>query len=170
MSNLPGMRYLALGLLIAVSGTSAPILADELGSRTVLGTSNSLLADGASALQAGHTQAGVKLTLEGLKVADNAYDSAAGHSNACAGYALLKQWKEALEQCNAALELDTSNWRIYNNRAAIYVAQGLYDLAMRDLEAGLHLAPTSATLLESVRITERNRRLMSRRGRKAVAS
>jgi Flp pilus assembly protein TadD len=83
---------------------------------------------------------------------------------------LLKQWPEALAQCNAALELDTSNWRAYNNRAAIYVEQGLYDLAMRDLEAGLALAPGAPTLLESVRILERNRSLLGRRARKAVPS
>jgi tetratricopeptide (TPR) repeat protein len=83
---------------------------------------------------------------------------------------LLKQWAEALAQCNAALELDKSNWRIYNNRAAIYVEKGLYDLAMHDLDAGLALAPGAATLLESVRILQRNKRLLGRQVRKVVPS
>ncbi|MGH8139343.1 MAG: hypothetical protein ACREVV_14310 [Steroidobacteraceae bacterium] len=170
MRNPPRLRHFALGLLIAANWTALACADERDGSRTVLGTSNTLLADGASALQAGRAEEGVRLTLEGLKVADNLSDSAAGHSNACAGYALLKQWDAALVQCNAALDLDRSNWRIYNNRAAIYVAKGLYELAMSDLNAGLRLAPRSATLLESVRIAEKNRRLTSRRGRKAVAS
>ena len=71
--------------------------------------------------EAGRIEEGVRLTLEGLKGAATTQENAAGHSNACAGHVLLKQWAEALNQCNAALEIDTSNWRIYNNRAAIYV-------------------------------------------------
>jgi hypothetical protein len=68
------------------------------------------------------------------------------------------------------LQLDKSNWRTYNNRAATYVEKGLYDLAMHDLEAGLVLAPGAATLQESVRILQRNRRLPGRQARKVVPS
>jgi DnaJ family protein C protein 7 len=129
------------------------------------------LADGAAALEAGRIEEGVRLTLEGLKAAAGTpRENAAGHSNACAGYVLLKQWAEALAQCNAALELDTSNWRTYNNRASIYVEQGLYDLAMRDLEAGLALAPGAPTLHESVRILQRNKQVAGRQARKVVPS
>jgi tetratricopeptide (TPR) repeat protein len=164
-------RLFALGLVVTAAWTCLPARAtDQAGSKTIIGQSNSLLADGAAALEAGRIKEGIQLTLEGLKMAVTARENAAGHSNACAGYVLLKQWPEALAQCNAALELDTSNWRAYNNRAAIYVEQGLYDLAMRDLEAGLALAPGAPTLLESVRILERNRSLLGRRARKAVPS
>ena len=33
-------------------------------------------------------------------------DKAAGYSNLCAGYALLRMWDEALPHCNTAIELD----------------------------------------------------------------
>ena len=172
MSTPLHVRLFALGLLAAAATWTCPSArsAEQPGSKTVIGQTNSLLADGAAALQAGHIEEGVRLTLEGLKVAVTARENAAGHSNACAGYVLLKQWAEALAQCNAALELDTSNWRTYNNRAAIYVEQGLYELAMRDLEAGLALAPGAPTLHESVRILERNKRLVGRQARKVVPS
>jgi tetratricopeptide (TPR) repeat protein len=161
----------ALGILITATGMSFPAWSvDYIGSKTVIGPTDSLLADGAAALEAGRIEEGVQLTLEGLKAALTVQENAAGHSNACAGYVLLKQWPEALAQCNAALELDKSNWRTYNNRAAIYVEKGLYDLAMNDLEAGLALAPGAATLRESVRILQRNRHLQGRQARKVVPS
>jgi tetratricopeptide (TPR) repeat protein len=171
MSSPFRTRLFALGLVVTAAWTCPPARStDQTGSKTVIGPSNSLLADGAAALEAGRIEEGVRLTLEGLKVAVTARENAAGHSNACAGYVLLKQWAEALAQCNAALELDTSNWRTYNNRAAIYVEQGLYDLAMRDLEAGLALAPGAPTLHESVRILQRNKHLLGRQARKVVPS
>jgi len=171
MSSPLCIRLFALGLLVAAAWACPPARStDQAGSKTVIGQTNSLLAQGAAALEAGHIEDGFRLTLEGLKAAVTARENAAGHSNACAGYVLLKQWAEALAQCNAALELDTSNWRTYNNRAAIYVEQGLYDLAMRDLEAGLALAPGAPTLHESVRILGRNKRLVGRQARKVVPS
>jgi tetratricopeptide (TPR) repeat protein len=143
---------------------------DHVGSKTTVGKLNPQLANGAAAIEAGRIEEGVRLTLEGLKVAVTVQESAAGHSNACAGYVLLKQWAEALAQCDVALDLDKSNWRTYNNRASIYAEQGLYDLAMHDLEAGLALAPGASTLVESVRIVQRNKLLLGRQARKVVPS
>jgi tetratricopeptide (TPR) repeat protein len=171
MSNPLCARLFALGFLVTAPWTYPPAEGEDyVGSKTVLGPPSSLLADGAAALQKGRIEEGVRLTLEGLKTAANPQETAAGHSNACAGYVLLKQWTEALSECNAALALDPSNWRTYNNRAAIYVEKGLYDLGMRDLEAGLALAPGAPTLHESLRILERNKRLSGRHARKVVPS
>ena len=171
MSDRLCQRVLALGLSAwAVFAGGLAWATNDAGSKTVLGPSNSLLSDGAAALEAGRINEGLRLTLEGLKVAATPQEYAAGHSNACAGYVLLRQWSEALAQCNAALELDTSNWRTYNNRAAIYGQQGLFDLAMRDIEAGLALAPGALTLHESLRILERNKKIVGRQAKKVVPS
>jgi len=170
MGNSVRMRLLALSLITAAWVCRAQAADDTFVSKTVVGPTSSLLSDGAAALQAGHIKEGVQLTLEGLKTATTNQEIAAGHSNACAGYVLLKQWPQALAECNAALALDTSNWRTYNNRAAIYIQQGLFDLGMRDLEAGLALAPGAPMLHESVRILEKNKRLMSRKSRRIVPS
>lgn len=137
-------------------------------STTVIGPPNPQLADGASALDAGRIEEGIRLTLEGLKFPTELHDKAAGYSNLCAGYAILKQWDEALQHCNTSLALDPGNWRSYNNRAAVYVGKGQYDHAMTDLRAGLEIAPTSHTLLESLRIVQENRRLLNVRSRSAV--
>ncbi len=164
---------LALGLSVLLSESipnAAPAKDSNANSTTVIGGGNALLANGAEALQKGRIEDGLRLTLEGLKIPGTAKDTAAGHSNACAGLALLKQWDEALVHCNRALELDTANWRSYNNRAAIYIAKGLYDLAIHDLETGLSIAPRSAILKESMRIAQKDKRILTNPNRKSVLS
>lgn len=157
-------------LIAAICNAAAAYSVERIGSKTVVGPDNSLLAEGAAALEAGRIEEGIQLTLAGLKVAITVQENAAGHSNACAGYVLLKRWTEALAQCNAALEIDKSNWRTYNNRASIYVETGLYELALRDLEAGFALAPGAPILKESLRILQKNKRLLGRQARKVVPS
>jgi tetratricopeptide (TPR) repeat protein len=135
---------------LLVSGaamSTEPLQASQ--STTIIGSVNPLLTEGTNALERGRFEEGVRLTLEGLELPTNERDRAAGHSNVCAGYAALKRWTEALEHCNRALELDKTNWRTYNNRAAVFVGLKMFDLAMTDVNSGLELAPNSATLKKS---------------------
>ena len=129
-------------------------------SSTVLGPGNPLLAQGAQALEAGHAAEGVRLTLEGLKQPSPPHDVAAGHANLCAGYVLLGRYGEALTECNLSIQLDQTNWRAYNNRAAVFAAQGLYELAATDIETGLKIAPSSPVLLRSLAIIHRDQQLL----------
>ena len=165
---------LIMAVLVAASAASGAVLATDPPpvnqSATIVGPSNPQLADGATALDAGRVEEGIRLTLEGLKIPAESHDKAAGYSNLCAGYAMLKQWDEALQHCNTALSIDPYNWRSFNNRAAVYVGKGQYDHAMTDLRAGLEIAPTSRTLLESLRIVQENRRLAGTRSRSSVRS
>jgi len=137
------------GALIVSGAVSAtePLQANH--SATVIGSVNPLLTEGSEALERGRYEEGVRLTLAGLEQPSSERDQAAGHSNVCAGYAALKRWSEALEHCNRALELDNTNWRTYNNRAAVFVGLKMYDLAMTDVNAGLEIAPNSSTLRKS---------------------
>lgn len=156
---------------VAASGvalSTEPVPSNQ--SATVMGPTNPQLADGATALDAGRVEEGIRLTLEGLKFPADVRDKAAGYANLCAGYALLKQWDEALQHCNTSLSLDPNNWRTFNNRAAVYAGMGKYERAMADLRAGLEIAPSSRTLLESVRIVQENRRISNTRSRSAVRS
>jgi tetratricopeptide (TPR) repeat protein len=169
MNTSPRARLVTLLLLLWITPAYAPA-ADYTGSKTVIGRTNTLLAEGARALEAGHFEEGVRLTLDGLKAAIDAHENAIGHSNACAGYVRLKQWADALAHCNAALELDRSNWHTYNNRAAIYIQQGLFELGKRDLEAALALAPDAPLLHESLRILEIDKHVASSGARRVVTS
>ena len=169
---------LALATTLAFAGWAcgyAPLTAartpspSDASSTTVIGAS-AMLSDGASALEAGHAEEGLRLTLAGLTESLSARELAAGHANACAALAMLNQWEEALDHCNQSIQMDSSNWRAYNNRAAVYVAKGLYDLAIHDIETGLSMAPDSHTLQESMRVVRRNKRIIEQRARRSVPS
>ncbi len=160
---------LALGMLVALACNDVRASSDSsAGSSTVLGPSNVQLSDGANALMDGRLEDGIRLTLEGLRGPADVRDQAAGHSNLCAGYAGLRRWDEALPHCEQALQLDASNWRVYNNRAAVFVARGQYDAALADLRRGLELAPQSETLQKSLQITLAHKKAYEQRRRSAV--
>jgi tetratricopeptide (TPR) repeat protein len=131
-------------------------------SGTVLGSGNQSLAEGSLALEQGRVADGIRLTLAGMKDASDALETAAAHSNLCGGYALLHEWAEALEHCNAAIALDPTNWRPYNNRAAVFAGRGQYPLALADLRSGLELAPQSSTLLRSLSVVEHNQKVLTK--------
>jgi tetratricopeptide (TPR) repeat protein len=163
------MRHVRRRALLFLMLPTLSVGANELPqSSTVFGNRNALLADGSAAMQAGRYDEGIRLTLAGLDQPNDSRDAAAGHSNLCAAYATLRRWDEALAQCNRSLSLDRSNWRTFNNRAAVYVGKGLFELAVADINSGLELAPESATLLMSREIVEAHRRANRDRQRKAV--
>lgn len=158
----------AVAVLILATTAAAAVAApaaDRSTSTTVIGSINPELAQGATALQEGHADEGVRLTLDGLKWPANQHDRAAAHANLCAGYALLGRMDEALDHCNISIALDQTNWRAFNNRAAVYVAKGLYEQALHDVHTGLALAPDSAMLKQSLRIANENKRITARRSR-----
>jgi tetratricopeptide (TPR) repeat protein len=163
----PGPALFAALLAASVvvpGGARADAIVTPAQSATVIGPTNPLLTAGTDALEMGHYEEGVRLTLAGLEQPASIRDLAAGHSNVCAGFAALKRFEEALEHCNKALELDRSNWRTYNNRAAVFVGLKQYDLAMTDVNAGLEIAPQSGTLQKSreVVIEHRNAAIRER--------
>jgi tetratricopeptide (TPR) repeat protein len=162
MLRIASWRAFLFGGLLASSNVLAtePLSASQ--SATVFGPTNMLLAQGSDALLMGRFEEGVRLTLKGLEEANNPQDEAAGHSNACAGYAALKRFEEALEHCNRALELDRTNWRTFNNRAAVFVGLKKLDLAMTDVNTGLELAPRSTILLKSKEVVIQHRNAANR--------
>jgi tetratricopeptide (TPR) repeat protein len=151
---------LIASMLIAAGAPAAE--PPQAQSATVLGPLNQLLAEGSAALEAGRYDEGVRLTLAGLDQPNNPHDEASGHSNICAGYAALKRWREALEHCNRALELDHDNWRTYNNRAAVFTGLKQFELAIADVHKGLSLAPHSQTLHKSLEVVNQHRDAASR--------
>jgi Flp pilus assembly protein TadD len=96
-------------------------------------TKNAKLQDGANALDAGKAEKGVELTLAGLQSARGPIERKTALSNLCAGYLMLQELDKALFYCNEALELNDQNWRVYNNRALIYVLQSRFAEAEADL-------------------------------------
>ena len=133
---------LALVLLLSAGVASAFQSMGE-GDVTIGPTKNAKLQDGAGALDVGDAEEGIELTLAGLHQARGTLERRTALSNLCAGYLMLEELDKALYYCN---EINDENWRVYNNRALIYVLQRRFDEAEADLarceELHPHAQPT----------------------------
>lgn len=132
--------------VFSVGASFAQVPAEE--HKIVIGPTNLELYNGAMALQADDGEEGVRLTLLGLQHAASDQERLTGMSNLCAGYLMLQQFDEALEQCNLALAADPDYWPALTNRASIYVLTGRYDAAETDLLRAEELAPSARSVKE----------------------
>jgi tetratricopeptide (TPR) repeat protein len=141
--------------IAAMSAAALPAAADPsdpasgANTNTVIGP-NVMLSDGATALMNGQWERGIQLTQLGLSGAISPGDRAAAFANLCAGYAALKRFERALENCNQSLALNEQNWRAWQNRAATYLGLGKVDESMRDIQRGLQLNPDSQDLQKTL--------------------
>jgi tetratricopeptide (TPR) repeat protein len=119
---------------------------DTGGARTVLGSKNPELSEGAEAMLSGNVERGIRLTRRGLEAASNNRERLAGLSNLCAGYLRLAEWDTAMSYCDAALELNPRFWRALVNRALIHIHFGRYADADADLDLAEEIAPGSRNL------------------------
>ena len=125
---------------------NADRMKSQTAATTVIGPRNAPLYDGAQALLAGRNEAGVRLTLDGLKMAQGKREEEAALSNLCAGYIMLEQYDEAMKYCDLLLQRNDNHWRGYNNRALIYLKTKQYDKADQDLSRGEAINPGAHTL------------------------
>jgi tetratricopeptide (TPR) repeat protein len=156
---------LAAQAAAAPPATSIP----STSSTTVIGA-NELLSAGAEELQRGNFQQGVDLTLAGLERPNAPQDRAAGLANLCAGYVGLRQYELALAKCSESIELNSANWRTWNNRAAAYMGKGMVEAALSDVQTGLQLSPQSGTLKKTKQIVLERKRVREDQRRKAIRS
>ena len=146
LTGIPVSSRLAMSLVaffLSVTAASAGGQAGE-GDVAVGPTKNASLHDGANALNAGRAEDGIELTQEGLRTARTPQERRTALTNLCAGYLMLEELDEALRYCNDALALSDRNWRVYNNRALIYVLQRRFDEAEADLAKCEELHPRSS--------------------------
>jgi tetratricopeptide (TPR) repeat protein len=133
---------------------SAPLCWGQIAERadrgqsptTVIGPRNIPLHDGAQALLAGDTETGVRLTHEGLELAQGSREQEAALSNLCAGYIQLGKYNDALRYCDILLARNDRSWRGYNNRAVIYIQTKQWAKAEHDLKKGEELNPGARTM------------------------
>ena len=145
-TELLGKSATGLMFFAAIFILANPSAASQVGAEgnVVLGpTKNTKLQDGANALNAGKAEEGIELTSLGLDEALTPRERRTALSNLCAGHLMLEQLDQALHYCNEALALNDQNWRVYNNRALIYVLQRRFDEAEADLEKCDELHPGS---------------------------
>lgn len=142
------VRLLCLAALLTSGFGQAGAQDHEILSKTVIGPRNPDLADGAQELLAGNAEEGIRLTRLGLDVAVGQRERNAGLGNICAGYVMLRQYKDALGYCNQALSENDRNWRALSNRALIYIKLKRYEEAAADLDKGEQLAPRAKAIKE----------------------
>ncbi len=159
--TIPAAALLGV-LILAADPASADALAATTTTpglpTTTLGSPNELLSAGAEAMRRREYREGIELTLNGLKLVSQPRDVAGALSNLCAAYAELKEFALALRACDQALQIDSGNWRTWNNRAAVHLGQGRHDEAISDVQAGLGIAPNSATLRKTLAIVQARKR------------
>jgi tetratricopeptide (TPR) repeat protein len=165
---LMNARMKLLSAAFIVTGTmSTPLpaaIADSLDaqSNTVLGA-NVMLSDGAAALINGDWERGIQLTQMGLSTVVSQEDRAAGYANLCAGYAALKKYQRALENCDQSLAIFEGNWRAWQNRAAANLGLGKIEESLRDVQRGLQLNPDSDALQKTLAIARDYEKLQQER-------
>lgn len=115
-------------------------------SRTIIGSTNPELQQGAEALLAENAEEGVRLTLIGLRHASSKRERVVGLSNLCAGYVMLENFDTAFDYCDRALEENDEHWRTYSNRAVAYIKTGRFEEADEDLQKAEALSPRSRTI------------------------
>ena len=143
-------RLLALSAL-TIAGALAPATPAQEAkpgetATTLIGPRNPPLAAGAEALQAGNNAEGVRLTLEGLKLAEGAREEQTALSNLCSGYLRLRDFTSALDYCGRLLERDENAWRAYNTRALAYLELQQYANADADLKRAEAINPNAQTV------------------------
>ena len=136
-------------ILLAIALLAWSQVASGQDSRTVIGPRNAPLAEGAEALSAGDAEAGVRLTLRGLAMAQGTRELKTAHSNLCAGYLLMDKPLTALKHCDEAIAIDPDLWRAYNHRALVYLRLERFEESEADVEKGQALRPSSVKLRET---------------------
>jgi tetratricopeptide (TPR) repeat protein len=153
-----GSRYLQQFALLATLNVALPMSpaaraqdADPnntatSASTTVVGPRNQPLYDGAQEIQSGNIEGGIRLTLEGLSLAQDRREEEAALTNLCTAYLRLRQFDAALKYCDMLIERNENAWRGYNSRAMIYLEQQQYEKADQDLKRAEAINPNAATL------------------------
>ena len=167
MSNFRCWAILTVALTAQAAAAPPASSVPSTNSMTVIGA-NELLSAGAQELQRGNYQQGVELTLAGLERPNSPQDRAAGLANLCAGYVGLRQYELALAKCSESIQLNSANWRTWNNRAAAYLGKGMFEAALSDVQAGLELSPESGTLKKTKLILLERKRVREEQRRKAI--
>jgi hypothetical protein len=129
----------------------SPCGADDLEGSALRMTfgANEYLVAGSEAIRAGQFDDGIRLTLIGLERGNlGARDRAAGLANLCAAYVSKNEPDVALPYCDASLQLDDRNWRVYTARARAYLVKRMLAEAKRDNDAAAAINPDSAHVKE----------------------
>ncbi len=145
--RLPGRIF----VLIFLAALLRPVSAAESvpDNRLVIGPDNIYLSDGVIALKEGDPKRAVKLLEKGLQFTHTERNFTITLSNIRAAYVLMEEHDKAVTYCTRALEINPNFWRAFNNRALAHLGAKRFPEADADIQAGLALSPTAASLTKT---------------------
>ena len=141
-----GRNFLACfaGYLVASS-----VSAQQADNRTIIGAGNEFLSAASFAIRMGQYDEGIRLTHLGLtRYQPSATDRAAALSNLCAAHAAKGEPDIAISFCDESLDMNSRNWRAYNNRSYAYFLKGMLSEATFDLDAAAAINPGAKQLIQ----------------------
>ena len=113
-----------------------------------------LLKRGNAYIEQGEIQKAKKALSRALETKLTPGQRANAHNSLCVANIKEEEWDAAMRQCNAAIKINRANWRFYNNRGNVYLGLGQLDLALKNYQRGLRIAPKSKALATNVAILE----------------
>lgn len=116
----------------------------------------SLITAGQKALTNGKLDRAERLFREALNQPLTRDMRQATYNNLCITNYLADDQAEALEACNAALEILARDWRALTNRGNVHMARGDFDKAAADYHAALRLRPGEKVLQQNLAMAERS--------------
>ncbi len=141
-----GRNFLAFfaGYLVASS-----VSAQQADNRTIIGAGNEFLSAASFAIRMGQYDEGIRLTHLGLtRYQPSTTDRAAALSNLCAAHAAKGEPDIAISFCDESLDMNSRNWRAYNNRSYAYFLKGMLSEATFDLDTAAAINPGAKQLIQ----------------------
>lgn len=117
-----------------------------------------LLRRGNDYIETGDIEEAKKALSRALETNLTVRQRANAHNSMCVANIKEEAWNEAMDHCNAAINLTRANWRFFNNRGNVYLGLGKLGLAMENYQRGLRIAPKSKTLETNIAILEQKAR------------
>jgi len=162
-STLSSMFIGLAAFLIAGLASDA---AYGVGSGSVGGTKTSVwfgpptqIIEGARLIDSGRSQEGMALTQSAFQENLGPYIAAMAYTNLCAGNLQLKLYDAAVESCDKALAVRSSQWQALNNRGGARYGMGDYDAAIADYMAALMYQPGNPDVAMNLEMARRSKRL-----------
>ncbi len=149
------MKMKFLGIFLGVFG--ALFFAQSANAQRVelLLQDDQLLKGARSALQNGNHERALFYLEEALKRKNlSRIEMIEVHNDLCVTYIYVERFEEAIEQCQASIEIQSNRWETYNNLGTVYLVMGAYQNAIDTYEKALKMKPKSQILLFNLDIAK----------------
>ena len=141
------MKVKLIGIFLGIFGVFAILSSANAQRVELLFDNNQLLKGGNQALQSGNFDRAMFYFEKALRSRNLSKNETRDvHSGLCVAYMSLKRFTEAIEQCEASLDIQSNKWETINNLGTVYLVMGDYENAIRAYEKALRMKPKSEIL------------------------